>query len=598
MVGTKLEASQPNERVELILAQLDNLPTLPSVATRVLELTTASDSNAREVTRLVESDQSLTAKILAMTRRASTGVRSEVSTIDRAVVLLGFDAIRNAVLSIKIFETFARRAEPEDTEFDRTEFWKHSLAVACGAQLAAQELRGSIEPEQAFVCGLLHDIGKVALDACLPKSYDRVVRRTNTARACVADMERELLGVDHTVVGHRLAQRWRFPQALTECIWLHHHGPSALPASVKHADAVRLVHFADRLARELRVGYSGNYHPDAPALALAEAIGLTPAQFGRITAELTSRIEERAHLIGLDQLTSQELYVRALADANDELSRANAQLASSNRQLTMRSRYFAAMNEMNRRIAGAATHGHVCAAAADAIRTALEVPAAAVFFASPSMGLLHVGVATEPNTPVRSLVWDTLMFVLPEVWSAVTDPTTSGVSFLPAATVAPGLAERVAAEAGVALPWLCPVIQDGRCSAGLLIAGEMDAGARWAQESAELGAMVTAIRLWLGTVESQYDAQRLNEELSDINRRLQQAQGEAARTRSLSMIAEMAAGAAHELNNPLAVISGRAQMLQSSPPDEATERIARVLAEQAQRCSHIVAELMQFAKPD
>lgn len=595
MATTMPKAGEQVDRVELLLAQLDTLPTLPAVAMQLLELTTASNSSAREVVRLVESDQSLAAKILSMTRRASTGAGSAATTIDRAVILLGFEAVRNACLSIKVFEVFARRGEPIDTQFDRTEFWKHSLAVACGAQLAAKHLSDRVEPEHAFVCGLLHDMGKVALDTCLPKSFDRVVRRVNSQRGCIADVEREILGVDHTIVGHRLAQRWRLPASITECIWLHHQGPDALPATVEHADLVRLVHFADRLAREQRIGYSGNYHKGMTAAALAERIGLNVKAFEQISGDLAKRIEERAQLIGLDRLTSQDLYMKALSDANDELSRINLAMSEANRRLATRSRYFNALNGMNQQLVNALTHGEVCAAAATAVRASLDVPAAAVYLHSSATRLIHVGTCRKGDPDVvRSITWDASGGI--QAPTALS-PSVGQATFLPSAAAAASLTERIQADLGTPLPWFCSVLSQTGCSAGILLSGDAGAASAWAQEGEELSAMLTAIRLWLSGLESQQQAQRLNEGLTDVNRRLVEAQDEAARMRSLSMIAEMAAGAAHELNNPLAVISGRSQMLKNSPPDEATARTAAVLAEQSQRCSEIVAELMDFAKP-
>ncbi len=597
MPPAQAAANGKGERVELLLAQLDSLPTLPAVATRLLELTTAGNSSAREVVRLIESDQSLTARILAMARKTPLTVGTPVTTVDKAVLLLGFESVRNTVLSIKVFEVFARRDEQPPTEFDRAEFWKHSLAVACAAQLTAERARLHVEPDLAFVCGLLHDIGKVALDACLPKSYDRVIRRTNAVRGSIADVEREFLGVDHTIVGRRLAQKWRFPPSLLECIWLHQLGPAGLPASVEHANLVRLVHFADRLARELRLGYSGNFHPDIAASRLAEQIGLSRTQYDEIVGLLAPCIEERAHLIGLDQLTSHDLYIKALSDANEELSRANAALAASNQQLTVRSRHFAALHAMNRRMTAGLTVGDVCGAAAEAIQKALEAPAVAVFFYSRSTGLLHLGIADgRPDNPVRSIGLDGSSVSAPDGW-ATDAGSGAGVVFLPSSVAAPALTEYVQTRADAPLPWFCPILQNGRCTAGAFLAGQAASATHWTSESAEFGAILTALRLWLHNVESHHHAQRLNEDLSEINRRLQQAQQEAARARSLAMVAEMAAGAAHELNNPLAVISGRAQMLKSAPPDEATGKVADVIAEQAGRCSQIVSELMDFAKP-
>src|SRR4051794_19013073 len=128
------------KRVELILQQLEELPTLPAVALRVLQVTADDTSSAAEVVRLIGSDPALTTRILQLIRRADVGVRGDVTSIDRAVLLLGFDAIRGAVLAVSVFQTFAgkREDEPDYSRFSREEFWKHCLAVACCAELLAE----------------------------------------------------------------------------------------------------------------------------------------------------------------------------------------------------------------------------------------------------------------------------------------------------------------------------------------------------------------------------------------------------------------------------------------------------------------------------
>src|SRR3982751_4230685 len=97
------------KRVELILQQMEELPTLPAVALRVLQVTGDDHSSAREVVQLISSDPALTTRMLQLIRRADAGVRTEVTSIERAVVLLGFDAVRAAVLAVSVFETFAGR---------------------------------------------------------------------------------------------------------------------------------------------------------------------------------------------------------------------------------------------------------------------------------------------------------------------------------------------------------------------------------------------------------------------------------------------------------------------------------------------------------
>ena len=113
---------------------------------------------------------------------------------------------------------------------------------------------GAGEPEvsrsEAFVCGLLHDLGKVALDAALPKSFDRVVEATDLLRGNIADLERSIIGLDHMVVGKRLAERWGLPTSIRECIWLHGQAPEALPQTVKSPRLVNLITLADLLVSQ------------------------------------------------------------------------------------------------------------------------------------------------------------------------------------------------------------------------------------------------------------------------------------------------------------------------------------------------------------
>src|ERR1041384_308016 len=181
------------KRVELILQQLDELPTLPTVALRVLEVTRSDESSTADVVKLISSDQSLTARILQLVQRADLGAH-DVTTLDRAVSLLGFEWARSAVLAGSVFQAFKGTDGKPSSHFNRDDFWKHSIAVAvCAESLAlAMPAEKKIDATEAFVCGLLHDLGKVALDAALPKSFDRVVEAAALLRGDIADFERSI----------------------------------------------------------------------------------------------------------------------------------------------------------------------------------------------------------------------------------------------------------------------------------------------------------------------------------------------------------------------------------------------------------------------
>ena len=175
--------AQQVRRVELILQQLEELPTLSAVAVRLLDLTTSETSEAQEVIELVGSDPALASKVLKLCRCHSRGRASIVKSIDRAVILLGFEAVRSAVLSVQVLELFdgvpsagseLRNGPPV---FDRKMFWQHCLAVGitCEMLVEGTTLRGRMSRGEAYVSGLLHDLGQLVLHLVMPESFDRVI---------------------------------------------------------------------------------------------------------------------------------------------------------------------------------------------------------------------------------------------------------------------------------------------------------------------------------------------------------------------------------------------------------------------------------------
>ncbi len=586
-------------RVELIIAQLDNLPTLPAVAARLLQATSNSETHAKQVIQLIESDQSLTAKILSLVRRARSGVRGSVTTVDKAVVLMGFDAIRNAVLSIKVFETLGPGTQEQRTAFDRSEFWKHSLATACAATLIAQRGSERIDPEEVFVCGLLHDLGKVALDACLPKSFDRVVRLADSNRACIADVEQQVLGTDHTVAGRRLGERWSLPDPVIQCMWLHHHGPDALPPSIAHAKHVRIVHLADAVVRQQRIGYSGNWSFQEGPKELAARLGIDEAGYEAILHDLPERIEERASIVGLEDLSSREVYAKALADANEDLTRLNASLVGTNRRLQRRSRYFRGLSHLTSSVAPRDTMQHVCTVAAESARLALGLGPVLAFARQKEEGYLELAlVDTDAEAPLTEVfVPDDEILLGDELDEVTVDATVGGAWVVPAAPQAQALVDRYAGRLGEGPYWMLPIVRDQDWIGGVVFSAPAKAVAGCRGEVDELASLSASIGLVVANTQVRQAAERLSEDLAEVTRRMQQMQGQLLRTRSLSMIAEMAAGAAHELNNPLSVITGRAQLLRSKTDDPSARQVLDLINEQAHQCSQIVTELMDFAKP-
>jgi HD-like signal output (HDOD) protein/signal transduction histidine kinase len=582
------------KRIELILQQLEQLPTLPAVAVQVIRATADDQASAADVVSLISSDVSLTARVLQLVHRADMGVRSEVNTVERAVVLLGFEAVRSAVLALSIFETFSQPSGPGQP-FSREEFWKHSLAVACCAEVLAEALIASKGRDaapggaEAFVCGLLHDLGKIALDAILPKSFARVVEATELLRGNIADVERSVIGLDHMVVGKRLAERWDLPLVIRESIWLHGQLPQALPATVKYPRMINLVTLADVIVREQHLGYSGNYIFNISRDSLIETVGLTRELADAAVQKLVERIETRARALQMSQASTQELYQQALARANQELGRVSGQLAQKNKRLAVRAKFFDALSSFQSELRPDSPPQVVLQAIGQTGVSVLGVSAVGAFSLMPTQDFAEVQLFDSNGEVFETTLVD--------------------CNKRPSAR---DTGEGPVLRAGDELDWLLSAISprlagdqrfwisleaEGTCVGGVVWGAAAGESTRLSPQIQELSAIAGGWALALRTAQIREEAKALAEQLAETNRRLQSAQSEILRSKMMTSVGEMAAGAAHEMNNPLAVISGRSQLLASQLSDPKHKAIAHLIHDQSHRLSEIISELMDFARP-
>lgn len=579
-----------SQQMELILRQLESLPTLPAIATRLLQLTVSDRAQTEQIVQLIQADQSLTARLLSMAGRADRGMRREARTIDKVVLMLGFDAVRSAVLSIKVFEMFGPQCARAGG-LDRAEFWKHCLAVACAAELLARQGRRPEESEEAFVCGLLHDLGKLAFEHCLPKSYARVAETADAQRGDIAEFERRVIGMDHTIVGRRLAQLWHLPATLEQTLWLHHQPVESLPEILPGRRIIALVQLADTIAREQRFGYSGNHTFLFSPAELAERIGLPDGIVDRVREQLPEAIESRAALLGLSEMTSESLYRSALASANAELGRLNEALRVRAENLTATAEAFELLRDFGSRLHGQLTLadlGEVMTQAWARLGQLQPSPAApvAAYAVSSSDPSIVVVIRTGPENARSVLLPRREDFPPPHVpppglpAESVMGQVTANVQRLGDALGQASLVHR---------PLLC----GGRWLGGLLWPAK-------ASPADLLGTTGDSLALTMAFAVSMADARDhanvLAERLGQATQELFATQRELTEARTLAAVGEMAAGAAHEINNPLAVVVGRAELMAESAPN-GDRQTWQTIANQAQRISDIVSEMMEFARP-
>jgi putative nucleotidyltransferase with HDIG domain len=250
-----------------------NLPTIPTVLARILQLVDAETASGKDLIAVVERDQALTGKLLRLANSAFFGQSRKVATIPRAVVLLGFSTVRNLALSVKVWETLGAGAARSRLE----ELWRHAVAVAMATKVLATRLRAG-DPEEAFTAGLLHDVGRLLLAMRFRDDYWRAVGGAGEVEA-VDRLEAEHLGIDHAEVGSWVLEAWNLPPSIVELVAQHHSGTPrpGLPGLLAIAD--RLVVWTD-----IR---SGVLRPEAETLvASAGERGLTPTIWQDVVVRL------------------------------------------------------------------------------------------------------------------------------------------------------------------------------------------------------------------------------------------------------------------------------------------------------------------------
>ncbi len=238
-------------RVKHIAESIIGLPTLPAVVAKMIEMVDNPKTSAALLAKLISKDQALTAKILKLANSAYYGFPREISTVNLAIVVLGFNTVKDMGLSISVLDAFKGRDESE--YFDVSDFWEHSIACGVAARFIARILHYRVVGE-AFVAGLLHDVGKIVVNQYLHTEFIEIMKKVHEENVPLLTAEKNILGTTHAQVGGWLAEKWNLPTPISQAIKLHHN---PLEAN-KNREIVLVTYFADFLVRLSKVGYSGN----------------------------------------------------------------------------------------------------------------------------------------------------------------------------------------------------------------------------------------------------------------------------------------------------------------------------------------------------
>jgi signal transduction histidine kinase/HD-like signal output (HDOD) protein/CheY-like chemotaxis protein len=592
-------ASVEERSLRLILQKIEALPSLPAVANTILGQVLTRDFEHSKLARIIETDPAMTVKVLEHANSATYVTRGQVVQVEQGLNRLGSKVVQTLMLSMLIKDSLIKG--DKKSEAIQTAHWKHSLATAVFASLIAAKTAPSLTGE-AFGAGIMHDIGGIFLQLHLQEQYVQVTERMEELYEPVLAAEQEVFKTDHTAVGRWIAEKWKLPASMTDAIWLHHHSASALEAFKDNARLVAIVALANILAHSTLMDSSRVMTREKQRQhGLQEMLGLGEKELQSILAAFAPAFAERAEPFELDG-DQVGLFLSSLQKANQQLMRMSLDLEQANSRLEDAHRFTSMGSTVGLKMSKARTSDEVFESAAMCMHESVGVRGGFVYWVVPAERVMQ-GLIWNGNGNRRvisySLDGDGL-------------PALDGGAALPDNLKAILLTHHERHEGASLMDRELRLKQffvvRGYCLFPLVgsdFTGEiciLRSSERppkmtpqeymgYSQVSCVASASLDRVRL--------FDSLQVRaDELSLALWKNQQINLQLLQTERLAAVGQLAAGAAHEINNPLAIISARTQLLESRENDEKKRRDLHQISEQIERISSILQSLMGFARPN
>ena len=279
------QASVEANQLRDIITRLDELPTLPVVISKITNLMQNPRTSAGEVGQAITTDQSLTGKTLKLVNSAFYGFPGRISTVTHAIVILGFNTVKNIVLTTSILNVFNKRGRNQ--YFDLEAFWIHSIATGAAAKVLASQTNPKLA-EEAFIGGLLHDIGKVVLSQFAREDFEKVAAYRDENNSLLLTAEKETLGITHQEIGAWLGEKWNLPRELTAAMQ-YHHRPEV--AGI-HQELASMVHVADILVRAMGFGSGGDQRIPLLDPSAWNLLGMDKFEWAKLLEKVETEVDK------------------------------------------------------------------------------------------------------------------------------------------------------------------------------------------------------------------------------------------------------------------------------------------------------------------
>jgi putative nucleotidyltransferase with HDIG domain len=264
---------------------INKMPSLSTTVGKVMEICSRTDASPNELNKVISLDPVLTGQVLKLINSAYYSLVNKVTSLTRAITMLGMNTVKNMALSTAIIRSVA--GAKKSKALPTTKFWAHSIGAGVSAKLLG-EVKGIsvMEREELFLAGLLHDLGKVPFG----DEYIEVLNIAKFEQLPLNEVELDVMGIDHQEVGLMIAEKWKLNQVITRCIGYHHRTGTL---TGEHGQQVGLVALGNAYTNILDHGYAGNPYPREQEIdRLLDGVGLSWQQFGGIGERVVEEIHK------------------------------------------------------------------------------------------------------------------------------------------------------------------------------------------------------------------------------------------------------------------------------------------------------------------
>ncbi len=599
---------------------VDSIPTLPAIAMEAIRLMEGEGSSFDSIADLLKNDQVLSGRILHYANSAFVGASTEISTISRAISLLGFNTVRSIILSVSVFECFSGKLAERKTNL--VNFWLHSIGVAVAAEALAVKL-GFPRPEEAYLAGLMHDMGKLVCYLQFPQEFEEVCQELEksgdyTAKGILPlDLENNIMGTNHADVGKIIASQWMFPEALANAMWMHHQ-PVFETIKPDGANLYQLVRFADTLCVSHNIGSSyflsksaydhQHFHFALEGLMFHHDFSLDDIE--EMMSHVIHKVKEVGNVLGV---CDQDIYRTLVSSANASLGSMSLSLERRNNELIASNNVLDATHKMVRQMKSGMPLLETIQEIIFAAREAFGIERCLCMVRDDRSGL-YVGQVYSSEgfekfvVPITQVVESDLA---DEEFSDIEDEALRrlkrvSLDFTQGAILESGVVDIVSGSQFLASFFIADKLSHGRQER---IIGELlvdfrnskalserieDLSRNFELFSSAAGSAVDRILM-----EKDLEKQALD--MAEASRKMEESQRQLFHSHRLATVGSLAAGAAHEINNPLTIISLNLQIIErmlagETVNPELLERL-KIISDQEHRISKIISELMGFARP-